>query len=343
MATSRDVAELAKVSLSTVSRAFSETSSINEETRKKVLDAAKELEYTPNLLARSLKRQKSEVIGLIVSDIDNPFFSNVTQIIEAELKREGYRLLLSYSNENPDQELDNLMLLSSSRVDGIIFTPTSNKHTSTIKQLIKQNTALVQLYRFGYEDLNSVLIDDQKGAYMATKHLIQNGHSNILLLTVNPTLSIYKKYEDPRSKGYKQALKEENIPFNESNIMYVPYQTNLNNMISQKIDQIQPTGIIAGTNTIGIDVLKVCKERKILIPNDISFIMFDDVNWAPLHDLTVVSQPTKEVALATCRFILEQIGHKNFNKSPMKTTIEPILIARNSVKNLYANKMNSIN
>ncbi|QGQ45680.1 substrate-binding domain-containing protein [Metabacillus sediminilitoris] len=131
---------------------------------------------------------------------------------------------------------------------------------------------------------------------MATKHLIQNGHSNILLLTVYPTLSIYKKFEDLSSKGYKQALKEENIPFNELNIMYVPYQTNLNNMISQKIDQIQPTGIIAGTNTIGIDVLKVCKERKILIPNDISFIMFDDVNWAPLHDLTVVSQPTKEVA-----------------------------------------------
>ncbi len=106
MATSREVAELAGVSVSSVSRAFRDDVYISREVRERILAAAEKLGYTPNLMARSLKSQKSRIIGLVISDIDNPFYSIITRIIESELKRLGYRLLLSYSNENAEQELE---------------------------------------------------------------------------------------------------------------------------------------------------------------------------------------------------------------------------------------------
>src|SRR5690606_31089271 len=138
-ATGRDVAKLAGVSISSVSRAFRDDTYISKSVKERVFKAAEQLGYTPNLMARSLKNQKSHIIGLIISDIDNPFYSSITRVIEAELKRVGYRLLLSYSNENTEQEADELNLLTSSRVDGIIFTPASSKNQALVKQVMKQN------------------------------------------------------------------------------------------------------------------------------------------------------------------------------------------------------------
>ncbi|MBO9604464.1 MAG: LacI family DNA-binding transcriptional regulator [Paenibacillaceae bacterium] len=328
MANSRDVAKLAGVSISSVSRAFREDTYISKEVKQRILSAADELGYTPNLLARSLKNQKSHIIGLIISDIDNPFYSIMTRIIEAELKRSGYRILLSYSNENSEREAEDLSLLSSSRVDGILFTPTSVKNRSLVNQLKKQNIALVQMYRRGYTDLDSILVDDQRGAYLATKHLLQNGHRDILLLSVESSIS------PNRAEGYRQAMREENIPIQDHLIMHLPFQTDLRMTIYNKIKETQPSALIAGTNTIGMDFIKVCKEHKLSIPDDISLIMFDDVAWAGLLDITTISQPIDYLGLSACRAIIDRI-EKNKSGEPIVSVLEPFLIARNSVKNLY--------
>lgn len=338
MASSKDVAKLANVSVSTVSRAFREEVYINEVTKIKVFKAARELGYTPNLVARSLRNQKSKVIGLIISDIDNIFYSIVTRIIESNLKKAGYRLLLTYSNESSEQELENLNLLSSSQCEGIIFTPTSTKNQATISRLKKQGTALVQMYRVGFEDIDSVMVDNQKGAYSATKHLINSGHSNILLLTVKNSIPFSSKNNKPidlRSEGYKQALLEENLPVLDSNIVFLPYHTDLRGLISQKLRETKPTAVIAGTNLIAMDLVKSCKEMKLSIPNDISLVMFDDVDWASLYGITTIAQPITEIAQATCSAILEQIENRKTSNTTFFSNFEPVLISRNSVKNLY--------
>ena len=329
MASSKDVAKLAGVSVSSVSRAFREDCYISPDVKSKVLRAAEQLGYTPNLIARGLKNQKSNIIGLIISDIENPFYSSMTRIIEAQLKKSGYRLLLSYSNENFEQETDDLYLLAGSRVDGIIFIPTSNKNRGLINSLRKQNIALMQMYRTAYTDIDTVLVDDKKGAYMATKHLIQNGHKDILLLSVESAIS------PNRASGYREALEEENIPVREEFIMHLPFQTDLRNTIHSKLEQLRPTAVITGTNTIGMDVIKVCKEHKISIPNDMSLVMFDDVSWASLLDITTIAQPIENIGLSAARTIMDRID-KQYKGDPIVSVLEPHLISRNSVKNLYA-------
>jgi Transcriptional regulators len=331
MATSREVAELAGVSVSSVSRAFRDDAYISREVRERILAAAEKLGYTPNLMARSLKSQKSRIIGLVISDIDNPFYSIITRIIESELKRLGYRLLLSYSNENAEQELEDLNLLASSRVDGIIFTPTTSKHASFIRNLKKQNIALVQMYRTGYADIDSVVMDDEMGAYLATKHLLQNGHSDILLLSVESPIS------PSRANGYRRAMAEADKPVNEEYVLHLPFQTDLKNIIKNKISLLKPTAVVAGTNTIGMDVIKTCKEMKLSIPGDLSLVMFDDVAWASLLEITTVSQPTENLGLCACRTIMDRIA-KQYTTEQMTTVLEPFLIARQSVRNLYASR-----
>ncbi len=331
MATSKDVAKMAGVSVSSVSRAFREDVYINEETKNKIIQAANILGYTPNLMARSLKSQRSRIIGLIISDIENPFYSIITRILESELKRNGYRLLLSYSNENTEQEQDDLNLLSSSRVEGIIFTPASDKNQNLIKSLKKQQIALIQMYRIAYKDTDSVVVDDQKGAYLATKHLIQNGHRNIMLFSVQSPIS------PDRAKGYREAMKEEQIPIHENLIIHLPFQSDLQRVIMNYIQQHQPTAIVAGTNTIGMDVIKVAKELKLSIPDDISLVMFDDVPWASLLDITTVTQPIEKIGLCACKSVLDRI-ERSHSTQPISIVVEPHLISRNSVKNLYAVK-----
>ncbi|MDF2963998.1 MAG: Periplasmic binding protein/LacI transcriptional regulator [Paenibacillus sp.] len=339
MVTSKEVAKLAKVSVSTVSRAFREDVYISEEKKKRVMDAASKLGYTPNLVARSLKNQRSGVIGLILTSNDNVFFSIVSSIIETDLKKHGYRLLIAYDDGTMEQQSGNLNLLVGSRVDGIIFTPKSTKNQHTIEVLKKQNIALVQMYRYAYPEIDSVLIDDKKGAYLATKHLLQNGHRDIMLLSVENEM--YKdirgpenQHSDSRTEGYKKALSEESLPVIDSNIMYLSGHLDSRDMIIQRLNEIKPTAIVAGTNLLARDAVKACKELNLSIPNDISMVMFDDVDWASLLDITTVSQPINEIGHIACQSIINQIN-MNHSSSPLLTSLEPILISRNSVRNLY--------
>ncbi len=329
MTTIREVAKLAGVSTATVSRAFRPNTYVSEDTKSKIIDAAKKLNYTPNLMARGLKSQKSNTVGLIVSDIDNPFYSIVTRVLESELKRAGYRLLLSYSHENEQQELEDLMLLASSRVEGIIFTPTSNRNKSFIQSLRNQNIALMQLYRVAYKDVDSIVIDDEKGAYTATKFLLQNGHRNILLLSVDSPIS------PDRSKGYQTAFAEENLAYDDKMIMHLPFQIDLHDMIAKRIEEAGPTAIIAATNVIGMAVVKVCKEMKLRLGHEISLIMFDDVPWASLLDITTIAQPINNIGLYAGRTIIERMQSPNAYGGTINSILGPQLIVRNSVRNLF--------
>lgn len=326
MSTCREVAKLAGVSTATVSRAFKSGSSISDETQKKILDVAAQLNYVPNLLARGLKSKKSNIIGLIVSDIDNPFYSVVIQNIEAELKKMYYRIIMLFSNENEQQEVENLSILLSSRVDGIIFTPVSNKNRAIIEAVKQYDIPILQLYRVAYEDIDSLIIDDEKGAYMATKHLIQNGHSRILLVSENATLP------PNRESGFHRAFSDSGLDISDDYILHVPFYVTARDLLAKKIKALNPTAIIAVTNTLAIETIKLLKELKISIPDDMSIIIYDDISWVSLFDATAISHPIIDIACSASRIILNRIRRKDANEGVAKSVIDPILISRNSVK-----------
>lgn len=323
MTTSKDVAKLAGVSVSAVSRAFRDDTYISKEKKDKIMAAAEALGYTPNLLARNLKRQKSKIIGLIYSDIDNPFFSTMTRVMEYELRQLGYRLIISHSNEDAGLEADNLGILAGHQVDGIIFTPISEKNRKLVTQLHKRGIPLVQMFRTMYDELDSVVVDDVNGAYQATKHLLEQGHSNILLLNVvNP-------YGPDRFLGYQQAFAEAGIPFQPSHVVQVPYQEK--QVIHQALDSLKPTAVIAGTNAIGREVFMHCKAGGQAIPRDMGLIVFDDVHWTEMLDITAIQQPMEYLSLSACRAILDRIEGSVEPKSPLAISLKPALIKRTSV------------
>ena len=181
MVTSQDVARLANVSQATVSRAFREDVYINPETKKKVLKAAEELGYYPNYSARSLKNQKSGIIGLMLSDADNMFYTKLTKSMEKYMKLRGYRLMLTYNDEDPDKERECLESLISSRVEGVFCIPVSERNRDLYDVMRKNGIHVVQVIRKMYDDLNTVVINDEMGGYLATSYLLDRGHRNILI------------------------------------------------------------------------------------------------------------------------------------------------------------------
>ncbi|WP_187274005.1 LacI family DNA-binding transcriptional regulator [Paenibacillus sp. N3.4] len=328
MVTSRDVAKLANVSVSTVSRAFRDDVYISEEKKKRVFEASEQLGYTLNFAARSLKSSKSKTIGLMISDIDNAFYTYIARIVEREIKSSGYRLLITYSNEDPAQELETLQLLASSRVDGIIFTPTSTKNRKFISQFQKQNTAFVQTYRHHYDNLDSVTVDDYKGAYIATKYFVSHGHTNIMMTEQFP--------QSFKIDGYKQALHEAELP--NGHILCLPFQPDLKSVIHQAIVDHKPTAILSANNIVTLNILKVCKGLKLTIPDDLSIITFDDNDWVSLLGITAIAQPMEEIGQSIARILLSRLREEEVTSPPMNSRLEPILIARNSIRNLFAQR-----
>jgi DNA-binding LacI/PurR family transcriptional regulator len=210
MVSSKKVADLAGVSISTVSRVFSNPSLVNEKTRKKILKIANELNYFPDINARALKLNKSHIIGVIVSDISNPFYMKILKEVMtwSDKNNTKYRFYVTFTNEDKTNEIGAIRSLISSKVDYMIFTPVSNNNKDVESMIIDNNLLTLQLYRHAYDSLDSLKIDDEFGTYLATTELIENNHKEILLLDFDvPTPT-------NRDIGYFAAFKEKNMDIN---------------------------------------------------------------------------------------------------------------------------------
>ncbi|UVI32789.1 LacI family DNA-binding transcriptional regulator [Paenibacillus spongiae] len=326
MITSRDVAKFANVSVSTVSRAFREDVYISKEKKNKVLAAASKLGYTPNHMAKSLKSNKSHTIGIIITDIENSFYIQITKFVENEIKKAGYRLLITFSNEDPERELECLKLLSASRVDGIIFTPSSRTNKDFIDKLRDQNILIIQTYRNLFDYLDSIVNDDEYGAYMATKHLIDHGHTQIIMTDQPNGVKI---------NGYQRALLESNLPFDPNNIIILPVGFEFQDNLSKAIKTRNPSAIISGNNVISSYILKICENLNRNVPKDLSIIMYDDNEWISLNDITVVSHSIERLSQHITSTLFKKLNTDKQEHQLSTIKLEPVLIARNSVKNIY--------
>lgn len=326
--TIKDIAKRLGISASTVSRALRGSTEINEETKKLVQTLAKELNYTPNPIALSLKEKRTKVIGVIVSEIANYFYSAVIAGIEDFAYAKGYHVIIFQSHENYEREVMNIRLLESRRIDGLIISVSNEtKNGKHIQELIDRGVPVVMFDRICDEiDTPRVVTDDEGGAYLATCHLIEQGYTKIAHVGMATHLSVTKN----RMKGYMDALKEHGIVFQKK--WAVPCDFTEKN-IKKAVEKLfkkdhNPDAILASAERIAIRSYEVLKEMKLRIPEDVALVGFCDNPISRLIEpsLTSIHQPTFDIGQSAARLLIEMIESNSlehqFKTIELKTTID---------------------
>ncbi|HOJ44940.1 MAG TPA: LacI family DNA-binding transcriptional regulator [Bacilli bacterium] len=316
----KDVAKACNVSSATASRALSGDGYVKKSKREMILKKAEELGYIVDSHAKSLKSGRSNTIGVIVSDIGNYFYNIVLEKLIVEFKNRGYNVLLAYSFENSQYERQNIKSMLSYKVDALIFTPVSNSNADLISIMGKRNIKILQLFRQAYENVDALCVDDEYGAYLATSHLLNHGKKRILLFSVK------LDYTPNRSNGYIRALHEANMTVDDSLIRLYPLGHSIETEIEKLLIEIKPDAIIAGTNNFGLDALMALKKLNL----DISTIVFDDLEWFQLLNVTTIAQPIDEIFQKTVANIMGKIDNPEAEQISQCIKVEPQLNIRES-------------
>lgn len=330
MVSSRDVARLANVSQSTVSRAYRDDVYIDPITRQRVMDAAKQLGYYPNLSARSLRNQRSRILGLVLSDPDNTFFASVIRQLEQHAGERGYRLVLTYTDEDPDKERFCLETLISSRAEGVLVMPVSRANEDMYRILQKSGIAAVQLFRSLYDDVSSVCVNDEQGAYQAAKYLLDQGHRRIII-----TEYTFNQENPAKTKGYRRACEEYGVD-PEEGILSLPFENNLDGIIAGALASTGATAIISANIPITLATLKACKSSGLTIPDDISIVAYDDSQWLEFQGITAITHPMQQIGDEIAQSLFREIDAYGDGTTPERENrlIKPYLLLRNSVKKI---------
>ena len=323
-----DVAERAGVSIATVSRVINETGYVSPELSGKVYSAMEELDYTPNIIARSLRKRKTETIGIIVPDNSNPFFAEISREIENFGFQEGYSVLLCNSDNDVKKEKAYVDVMISKLIDGVIFIASSSEK-SNLDSLLNRNIPVVVVdRRIEDTEVNVILNDNELGGYLATWHLIQLGHKKIGCIT-GPS-DVTPSFE--RVDGYKRALQEANLPFNDDLVKIgdFSYLSGIKAAGDLLCIKDKPTAIFACNDVMALGAIKKIHDMGLWIPSDVSIVGFDGITLSAAFtpSLTTVSQPTENIARAAVDTLLKKIsGDEIINRVII---FKPILIKRES-------------
>lgn len=327
MATIVDVARLAGVTPTTVSRVINNRGYISEKTKKRVHEAMDELGYQPNEIARSLTKQKSNTIGVIVPHISHPYFAKLISNLENEASKKDYKIILCNSKEKAEKEKQYLDMCKSNRVAGIIIC-SGNVESNKINT---GGIPVVLLEKNFEEGKLGIQCDNYQGGKLATEHLIECGCKKILHLS---GVIDEEMPADNREKAFIDVCSKNEIEYFIKKYDIDTYnQMNYYDYIKAALNEIEGVdGIFASSDLIAAQVIQVCNEIKIRIPEDIKLVGFDDVDISQLTTprITTVHQPIKEMA----RLSIELIDAKYNNIEVNEKTILPIkLIIRESTVN----------
>ena len=327
MANIKEVARVAGVSVATVSRVLNKNLNVKPKLRQKVLDAIQELNYQPSGIARNMRNQSARVIGLIITDIQNPFFTSLVRSVEDVAHQNHYTILLCNSDEDTEKEQLYFEVLSQERVAGVILVPSTSLSN---KKIFKYKFPIVLVDRFVKDlDADSVTIDNELGAYEAVSHLIKLGHSRIGIVYAPTNVSTALG----RYTGYKQALQENNIAFEDELTQMGDFKEQGGYIAANKLLDlsIPPTAIFSTNNLMTLGVLKAIHERGLKIPEDISIVGFDDMPWLSFFTppLTAVRQPIYEIGKIAAELLLERLKGKATGQY-QKIVLKPELIVRGS-------------
>lgn len=305
--TIQDISQLAGTSPSTVSRVLTGSATVSPEKRQAIEQAIQQLNYRPSQLARSLKTSITYSIGLLVNDIANPFYSAIVRGAEEEALRQGYSLILCNTNEDPQREFNYLQLLQDKQVDGIIMGPTGH-HLEYLAN-IAQQTPLVQIdRRVDRDDIAAVVVDNENGAYQATRLLIEKGHERIAVMRWNKDITTMTD----RYAGYERAMREANLPIEPSLILEIDSLSTRDaaRLATEMLSQDwHATAILALNNQLGLGALIAIRQLHLRIPQDIALITFDDMDLFELTQppITTVDQPAFMIGEQAMRLLIRQI------------------------------------
>lgn len=330
MATIKEVAQLAEVSVATVSRVLNDTGFVSEPLRERVLKAAKDLNYRPSRVAKSLRHQKTNTIGVLVPQLDMPFFSTLTFAIQRTLADSEYYTLVASTMEDSVQELAYVEMMIESRVDGVIIVPTGHA-LSNIERLVEANVPMVLVDRDfnALPQIDRVLCDNRTGAYHAVKHLLQRGHRHIALVG-GPT---YSTPIQRRVQGYEDALREFSVKRPDHWFILEnrpPFEMGYEGAKRLFTQQPYPTAIFALGDITAVGVLHAARELGITMPDDVSLVGFDDIPLAAycLPPLTTVAQPVYDMGRVAAQRLIKRI--ENAVDDTQRTILDAVLVERES-------------
>ena len=305
MVSIKDVAEAAEVSTATVSRVLSNGLHVRPEVRERVMAVVERLGYRPNLVARSLRSQQTTTIGLIVSDICNPFFTSLSRAVEDTAYEQGYSVLLCNTDENPEKEALYLNLMLDTSVAGAIISPTRQTVANLTAANFSFPTVVVDR-SIANGDVDAVLLDNVDAAYRLTTHLIEQGYRRIAALCSEMSTGL------ERQAGYEKALRAHGLAPKADHMKYVAPKIETGYVAALKmLDASEPPDAFFTVNSmLAAGALQAIRERNLRIPDDIALVTFDETTWASLVQpaITLIAQPTYEIGKTAAELLLQRIA-----------------------------------
>jgi len=329
----KDVARLSGVSIATASRVLTSPHLVHQATRERVQQAIETLQYRPSRVARRLRRDaaRANLLGLVVPDIQNPFFADLARGVENVAQERGYMVFVGNSDEDADKERNYLDLMRAESVDGIILPPTADVEPA-LETLARAGVPVVCVdRRLPGVALDTVVADNVRGAREAAEHLLRLGHRRIGFIEGRPHLSTSRE----RLEGYRHALKDAGAAFDPALVRAGDSRQASGYRLARELLETdgraaRPTALLVGNNLMTLGALAAVRELGLRVPADVAIIGYDDLPWAPAFDppLTVVRQPAYEMGRRATELLLTRVDEPELE--PRLVVLEPELVVRRS-------------
>lgn len=328
-----DVARHAGLSVTTVSRVINNSGYYSPQTLEKVEQAVRLLDYRPNLNARSLKGKATFLVGLIIPDLSNTFYTNLANTVLACLRARGYNMILFTNEEDPVKDLTYLKILEEQHVDGILYThPTDGSNTLYLHEMTKRGIPIVEVNRqreSGF--LDAVVADNLRGVKQAMEYLLELGHRRIALVSGSPNTITGEE----RVLGYRTAIEECGLEVNPDFIKMGSFTRKYGETATEELLALaeKPTAIFAGNNRIVLGALRALQLNHMRVPEDISLVAFDDTEWLNVWNppISVVDIAVNEMAQLAVDLLIRRMTVTE-NLKPLTYYLSTNLIIRQSCR-----------
>ncbi|NLW09724.1 MAG: LacI family transcriptional regulator [Firmicutes bacterium] len=330
MITIKDVAKRVGVSPSVVSRALNNRYGVRESTREKIVRAAKEMGYYPNAAARSLVTRRTATIGVMMADLSEPYYTQIIKGMEFSASKSGYTLLFSNSYESLEKSKVLEKMVYAERVDGVVIVGSNIEEQEYILKLVERKVPFVLLERdFADPCINCVYVDNVYGGYLATKYLLDKGHTRIAHISGKIGFQVALD----RLEGYKKALREAGLPFEKKLVIPGNFVWQDGYAAMKKLLRLRPrcTAVFTANDTMAFGALQAITESGLSVPEDIAVMGFDDLEFSSLTNppLTTVSQPRYEMGKEAVRIVTSLIEH-GASEEGVKMCYRPEIVIRRS-------------
>jgi LacI family transcriptional regulator len=324
--TMKEIAKLANVSQSTVSRVINGNKGVNEDAAQRVLEVIEKVGFIPNKAAQTLKRSRSHIIGVLLTETYNPYFVELIDKLESEARKRGYNILLHVSNRNPILEWESVQNFMARQVDGMIIIPAGEYNIERISKLPIPSVVMTQLWK----PIDSVGLDHMLAGKMVAEKFVLSGHKTFGFIGTTP---------DDKFLGYKSGLFENGVEFIEGNYIRLQESSTNNFLIRSDIDafldqsggSVDFTCCFAANDIMALEFIRAVENRGIKVPEDISIIGFDDTYLAKIMGISSIHQPIEKMVNTTFEILLDRLENE-VTSEPVQIKLDPSLIERNSSK-----------